>query len=74
MTDLEFQTVTDLERVREIRAKIDQLDASVNIGTVIKDEDFTAMRRKAREWEQSLTAAVKVRSAPKQVALTEAKS
>ena len=57
MTDAEFQTVTDLQRVRLIKAELDALEASSNVAESRPDPNATAMsnvRLVMREWERVL--------------------
>ena len=57
MTVSEFQTATDLERVRVIRRILSEMDASGNIGEkgqFIDDRVFRATREQFREWDTAL--------------------
>lgn len=67
MTNLEFQTVTDLQRVRTIRAELDALEASENVGDAgnlpaIVDVDLMNMRRDVRKWEKTLQDMVTIKA------------
>jgi hypothetical protein len=62
MTNEELQTVVDLERVRTIRAALEALDASSNMGTMIEDGEHATMRRTARQWEQKLQGSIVIKA------------
>jgi hypothetical protein len=63
MTDQEFQTATDLARVRLIKAELDVLEASTNVTPDGPITELAMMntRSLAREWERLLLDSFKVR-------------
>ncbi len=58
MMDAEFQNVTNLQRVRTMRALLDDLDPSVTTGPPIPDTEHAEMRRVLRAWDMNLVGAV----------------
>jgi hypothetical protein len=68
MTSTEFQTATDLGRVRLIKAELDALEASENVsdhpglGThPIQNAELQSTRRAVRVWEQRLMDSISIR-------------
>ena len=61
MTDIEFENVVDLERVRGMQRLMMDLDPRV--GPILKDEEHAAVRRTLRAWEQRFLAVIAVRKA-----------
>ena len=59
MTSGEFDAATALEKVRQARAIIDQLDMFV--GQVIPDTEHATLRRTLREWETRLQSGMSIR-------------
>ena len=66
MTSEEFQTVTDLQRVRLIKAELDALEASENVGAgvghwLINNTELQAVRADIRTWERKLQESISIR-------------
>jgi len=59
MTTEDFDTVTALAIVRQIKSAVEQLDTFV--GPHVRDEEHAQMRRTAREWEQRISGSLKIR-------------
>lgn len=68
MTSSEFQTATDLQRVRTIKAELDALEASENVGDIgddatrIGDVDLMKMRKDVRLWEATLLSTITIKA------------
>lgn len=63
MTNEEFQTATDLQRVRLIKAELDALEASSNVAEAgpISATAMSNVRLVMREWERVLVNSVSIR-------------
>lgn len=59
MTNSEFDAVTALAHVREIRAHLEALDP--HAGLLMPDEEHANVRRTVRRWEQTIESGINIR-------------